>query len=329
MNEQQILARWEQDKQAHLDWGLFIASVLAQQLAEAISPTPLDSFLKLPPTPRLKANTSLVDKALHRGKSYQDPYADITDKVGLRYVLLLTSHIHTLCSIIEAPACSTFWSHSKDRDYEQERLARPLEFSYQSVHYVLRSRSGHTFQERPLPEGLCCEVQVRSLLQHAYSELTHDTLYKPTVIAQPSVKRTVARSMALIETTDQCFLQAMQDLDAASEPQRRLLDALQQAYRDGTGLVPAEERSNQLVVDALAALLPPEPVPALHAFLASKGYVFTKIQQHQAHHPFFRQPAVLLAYYLAATKPNQIQQHWPIDDAILNLVFSDLGRAFP
>ena len=74
-------------------------------------------------------------------------------------------------------------SWTKDKDYEAEKLAKPLEFSYQSVHYVLRSKAGLLLTASRLPEGLACEVQFRTLLQHAHSELMHGTLYKPKTIA--------------------------------------------------------------------------------------------------------------------------------------------------
>jgi ppGpp synthetase/RelA/SpoT-type nucleotidyltranferase len=328
MNEQDILNRWETEKQSYSDWGLFIAMQVEQHLHPRIAPVALNGFLKVPPSPRLKANNSLVDKALHRGKGYSDPYEEITDKVGLRYVVLLTSHIELLCEVIESTACEPLWSYSKDRNFEDERLARPLEFTYQSVHYVLRSKPGQAYEGRALPEGLACEVQVRSLLQHAYSELTHDTIYKPTVVAQPSVHRTVARSMALIETTDDCFVRAMQDLHAASEPQISLLAALTEAYRRGTGLQPGQELSNQLIIDALLPVLPAEPIAALDAFLAKKSYVFDRVKTRYANSTFFQQPAVLLAYWMSSDYPRQIKERWPINPELLAAVFSDLGVAF-
>ena len=134
MNEQEILARWEADKPLYRAWAKLIGQEIEGRLVPVVAPTPWDYFLKVPMVPRLKGDTSLIDKALYRSKPYKNPYEDITDKVGMRYVVLLTTHINTFCSIIESPECEAFWSWSKDKDYEEERLAKPLEFSYQSVH---------------------------------------------------------------------------------------------------------------------------------------------------------------------------------------------------
>ncbi len=328
MKEQEILERWEADKPLYRAWAKLIAQEIERRLIPAIVPTPLDYFLKVPMVPRLKGDTSLIDKALYRSKPYKNPYEDISDKVGMRYVVLLTTHINTFCSIIESAECEAFWSQTKDKDYEEERLAKPLEFSYQSVHYVLRSESGLSIDGQNLPEGLACEVQIRTLLQHAHSELTHDTLYKPKTTAKPSVKRTVAKSMALIEATDEFFEQAMKDLASASEPQRVLLDYLSGVYKKGTGLEPGQERSSQLVVDAFMELLPQDAPARIEEFLTAKAYVFDKIKEQKGQRHFFNQPAVLLAYFLVEKMPAQTREHWPIDSDDLAKVFSDLGVAY-
>jgi putative GTP pyrophosphokinase len=328
VKEQEILERWESDKPLYRAWAKLIAQEIERRLIPVIAPTPLDYFLKLPMVPRLKGDTSLIDKALYRSKPYKNPYEDISDKVGMRYVVLLTTHINTFCSIIESAECEAFWSQTKDKDYEEERLAKPLEFSYQSVHYVLRSKAGLAIDGQNLPEGLACEVQIRTLLQHAHSELTHDTLYKPKTTAKPSVKRTVAKSMALIEATDEFFEQAMKDLASASEPQRLLLDYLSDVYKKGTGLEPGQERSNQLVVDAFMELLPQDAPARIEEFLTAKTYVFDKIKEQNGQRHFFNQPAVLLAYFLVEKMPAQTREHWPIDSDDLAKVFSDLGVAY-
>lgn len=328
MNEQQILERWEADKPFYRAWAKLIGQEIERRLLPAIAPTPLDYFLKVPMAPRLKGDNSLIDKALYRSKPYKNPYDDITDKVGMRYVVLLTTHISIFCAIIESAECEAFWSQTKDKDYEEERLAKPLEFSYQSVHYVLRSKPGLSIDGVNLPEGLACEVQIRTLLQHAHSELTHDTLYKPKTTAKPSVKRTVAKSMALIEATDEFFEQAMKDLTEVSEPQHRFLEYLSQTYEKGTGVKPSQERSNHLVIDAFMEFLPEDVQARIDEFLVAKSYVFDKIKEQKGLRHFFNQPVVLLAYFLADKMPAQTRETWPIDSNDLAKIFSDLGAKF-
>jgi len=328
VNEQKIRDRWNSDRPFYRAWAELIDKKIKQRLAEAIAPTPLDCFLKVPAVPRLKGEASLVDKALFRGKAYENPYKDITDKAGIRYVVLLTTDIKKFISIIENSEHENIWDFSKDKDYEEERLAKPLEFAYQSVHYVLRSKAGLSIDRVSIPEGIACEVQIRTLLQHAHSELTHDTIYKPKIIAKPSIKRTVAKSMALIEATDEFFEQTMKELEKVNNPQRQLLDYLNGAYQKGTELEPNQERSNQVVIDALMEILPENTSADIEKFLNEKGYIFEKIKERNGKRHFFNQSTVLLAYFMAHNKPSQIKQYWPIVSDDLEQIFSDLGIAF-
>jgi hypothetical protein len=212
----------------------------------------------------------------------------------MRFVVLLTADIKKVGEVIEAGVRQGFWEASKDRDYEKERLDKPLEFSYQSVHYVLRAKAGIVHQGYNIPEGASSEVQIRTLLQHAHSELTHDTLYKPKTTAQSEVKRTVAKSMALIEATDEFFEKAIKDLDEAACPGRELLEFLAKLYESGTAVKPGQELSNQIVIDTCFELAPQSPYKEIGDFLQAKGFVFEKIKERLATRHFFAQPVVCL-----------------------------------
>lgn len=328
MKESEIIERWKADQPIYSAWAGFILNEINAHLERLITPISLDYFVKVPVKPRLKAESTLIDKALHRGKGYADPYGDITDKVGMRYVVLLTGDIKKVCSVIEGVDCSPFWEPSKDRDYEKERLLKPLEFSYQSVHYVIYAKTDIKYDGVIIPEGTPCEVQIRTLLQHAHSELTHDTLYKPKTTAQPHVRRTVAKSMALIEATDEFFEQAMQNLNEATRAQQKLMEVLSSIYVQHIGVQPGTEHSNQMVIDAFAERMTSENMMQIGPYLESKPFIFERVASRQATHHLFKQPAILLAYFLAERMAETTKQYWPIDTEDLELVFSDLGKNY-
>ncbi|OGQ58176.1 MAG: hypothetical protein A3J24_09530, partial [Deltaproteobacteria bacterium RIFCSPLOWO2_02_FULL_53_8] len=233
MTEAEFIERWHAEIPLYAAWGDFVLALINERLAAEVAPTTLDYFIKVPVKPRLKAENTLVDKAFHRNKGYADPYVNITDKVGMRFVVLLTGDITKVCSVIES--LNEFWLYSKDRDYEAERLEKPLEFSYQSMHYIVKVAADLKHNGITIPAGTPCEIQVRTLLQHAHSELTHDTLYKPKTTAKPGVKRTVAKSMALIEATDEFFAQAMDSINSVIATQTQLLHMLEKIYIEGVG----------------------------------------------------------------------------------------------
>ncbi len=326
MTEAEFIERWHAEIPLYAAWGDFVLALINERLAAEVAPTTLDYFIKVPVKPRLKAENTLVDKAFHRNKGYADPYVNITDKVGMRFVVLLTGDITKVCSVIES--LNEFWLYSKDRDYEAERLEKPLEFSYQSMHYIVKVAADLKHNGITIPAGTPCEIQVRTLLQHAHSELTHDTLYKPKTTAKPGVKRTVAKSMALIEATDEFFAQARDSINSVIATQTQLLHMLEKIYIEGVKSPAGIERSNQLVIDALAERLPADWQAAIPELFQTKSFIFDRVKERRESSHFFRQPVALLAYYFANTMPEQAKEIWPLDSADLALVFSDLGKKF-
>lgn len=325
MTESEFLERWRSERPVYTAWGNFVLARINERLTPVIAPVSLTYFIKVPPQPRLKAEDTLLDKAFKRNKNYADPYGDITDKIGMRFVVLLTSDIPTICTIVESEP--DLWVYSKDRDYEEERLERPLEFSYQSVHYVVRAARAIESAGLTVPAGTPCEIQIRTLLQHAHCELTHDTLYKPKTTAKPEVKRTIAKSMALIEATDEFFASAMKSLNEAASSQSSTLAVLSKLYEQLVGEAAGVERSNSLALDAFAEKLPADVPAAIGTVVASHPYIAERIKERRATRLFFRQPAALLGYLLAETMPSQAEESWPLDRDDLGMIFSDLGKS--
>ncbi|WP_407280344.1 RelA/SpoT domain-containing protein [Aromatoleum evansii] len=329
MTESEIRTLWEAERPIYEAWSDYVRDRLVARLTELLAqqepPGKIGEFLKLPVQPRLKDAKSLVDKALFRDKRYGDPYAEITDKAGMRFVVLLSSHIRL---VEQAILGDQDWEGSKDRDYEEERRARPLEFAYQSLHYVVRAARDITLGAVTVPKGTACELQIRTLLQHAHSELTHDTIYKPKKAASPEITRTVAKSMALIEAADDFFELVMRDLQSASKPVRDAIDALSRAYVRHVGIRPETEKSNAVVLDAFAEQMPADLTGRIDSLILSKGYISERIRSRFDTHHLFRQPVILFTYLLAVSKPAELKDIWPLTNEDLKLVFLDLGISY-
>lgn len=58
-------------------------------------------------------------------------------------------------------------------------------------------------------------------------------------------EREVAKSMALMETTDDLFSRTLAILKEANQPQEELLPQLSQLYQEEIGLVPEVDKKNQ------------------------------------------------------------------------------------
>lgn len=145
---------------------------------------------------RLKSRESLSKKIDKKDNKYKS-LSEITDISGIRIITFLDSDVVEIGKHIEEhfnldlPNCS----NKRDQDFDR--------FGYRSLHYVL----GFKNENLQLPglqrfEGLKAEVQVRSILQHAWAELEHDLGYKSEIEIPKPLKRGFTRLSALLETAD-------------------------------------------------------------------------------------------------------------------------------
>ena len=305
-------------------WGNHVVYQIVERVRDQISPMSVDLFIRIPPKPRLKEDFSLLEKAFYR-KEYDDPYARITDKVGVRFVVLLTSDLKTIESAI---ASSPAWTASKDRDFEQEQLENPVQFDYAAIHYVVRCKDELPIGETMVQIGTPCEVQVKTILQHAYSELTHDTIYKPRIDATAAMRRSAAKSMALIEATNDYFEDVTRRVEEVTAPERALTEALASVYRERVGANSQASRLEGLLLDALESPDVESIRTEVESMLDNNSYLASQIGRRARSKLLFRQPSILLVYGLANKHGTELKQRWPLTEDELRPVFTDLGLSF-
>nr|WP_246728588.1 RelA/SpoT domain-containing protein [Rhizobium laguerreae] len=287
-----------------------------------LAPAGLGLFLRIPVVPRVKTEDSLVQKAFIR-KRYADPYNDIEDKVGVRFVVLLNEDVRLIGNAIENAAA--YWTWDKARDFESERQANPSVFDYQSLHYVVRSKPGIRHDDLDLPADLPCEIQVRTLLQHAYSELTHDTIYKPSVSTTPEMMRAAAKSMALIEATDDYFSEVVEIIRNKERSALEIEADLMVEYRALTGLEPVRSPLNTQLIDYYKKFAGPNFSADLREWLAKKPYVKERLVQHDPSDFIFDVPAILLVLFAISEHPENAKVESPLSDEELESLYSLFG----
>jgi putative GTP pyrophosphokinase len=324
--ETDLRERWLRERPMYDAWGSHVAEVLSNAIAREIEPVSVDLFFRIPVKHRTKEESSLLAKAFHRGKSYVDPYADIEDKVGIRVVVLFSEEIRVVERAILS--CGD-WVAEKARDFEEERERKPFEFDYQSLHYVIRSSRDMNYGEIGVVSNTPCEIQVRTILQHAYSELTHDTIYKPSVQAEPAVKRAAAKSMALIEATDDYFMQVRERLNLAQAPGRQVAATTESYYRELTGLEPDVSPLNALIVDHFKKWAQEDFDIKLDSFVREKSFLSDYIKERAPTQLLYRQPAVLLAYWAISQAPRAAPIDAPLSNDELGPLYGDLGIRLP
>ncbi|WP_407289501.1 GTP pyrophosphokinase family protein [Raoultella planticola] len=326
MTESEFLQRWRSEKTMYDAWGDFVVSFICERLIQDYSKN-LKSFLKVPVEHRVKEDNSLVDKAFYRSKQYTDPYSEIEDKVGARFVVMLVSEISDISGIILKASKDGVWDAIQCRDFITERNASPTIFTYQSDHFIIRSKSRFEHNEITINENIPCEVQVRTLLQHAYAELTHDAIYKRKTIVKPEIQRTVAKTMAFIETADEFFTHVTTQLDSQSYNKNNIYELLDRVYIELTGLKPINQKSSILIIDEFQNCIDNSFESKLERFIREYHHIAENIIKRSATNSFYSQSIIVFVYYLVRHRRTQLEAEWPLEWSIIPDIAVDLGVA--
>jgi ppGpp synthetase/RelA/SpoT-type nucleotidyltranferase len=150
---------------------------------------------------RTKDVESFLDKALKSdgrgGDKYADPTAQLTDLVGARVLVPLSADVAPVARLVQ-------------RLYVVEEMSEQRADSlldvpgYQSLHFLVRLRDDD--RERLGVVDRPVELQVRSILQHAWAALQHDLMYKGDRAPTDHVRRRLIALAGLLELADQEFM---------------------------------------------------------------------------------------------------------------------------
>ncbi len=159
---------------------------------------------------RPKSVASFGEKALRKYEKYKNPLERMTDLCGGRVIALTEDHARAVCDFIKS-AFVIDLANSLDVG---ERLG-PEQFGYRSVHYVVQLKGDEILGVPVPPEigGRKAEIQVRTLMQHAWAEISHDRLYKNKIKVPLTLRREAARIAALIEESEECFARLVDGID--------------------------------------------------------------------------------------------------------------------
>ena len=138
---------------------------------------------------RVKTYESLEGKLRLKGEKYKS-LADITDILGIRVITYYIDDVDKVASLVER-----FFQVDWENSVDKRKVLEIDSFGYLSLHYIC---SYDAFPYR-------FEVQMRTLLQHAWANMNHDTGYKSGVEVPRRYLRSMSRLAGLLELVDEEF----------------------------------------------------------------------------------------------------------------------------
>lgn len=150
---------------------------------------------------RIKKLESLIKKV--KQKAYTDLAKQFTDFAALRIIAKNETNVDKICKYIE----ETF-KIDKANSIDKRKLLDDNKVGYLSVHYIVSfpTRALKSSVENQPYKGLKAEIQVRTALQHAWADITHDSVYKEGIQVPKTIKRKINLISGLLELADQEFV---------------------------------------------------------------------------------------------------------------------------
>lgn len=149
---------------------------------------------------RVKEENSLVAKVKKGGSKYSN-LNDITDISGIRVITYFSDDVDKIAKVIQDE-----FEVDEVNSVDKREILDPDRFGYLSLHYVIKLNDKRiSLPEYKRFKDLKIEIQIRSILQHAWAEIEHDLGYKSKHSVPRKVRRNFSRLASLLELADEEF----------------------------------------------------------------------------------------------------------------------------
>lgn len=147
---------------------------------------------------RIKSEESLAGK-LVRKEGWYNQLSDLRDILGARVICYFSDDVDRVGKLIEQ-----VFEVDEEASTDKRELIAASTFGYLSLHYICRLPEGGDYP--PELRKWRFEIQVRTLLQHVWSDVDHDIGYKAEFGMPRDAVRGFARISALLELADDEFV---------------------------------------------------------------------------------------------------------------------------
>lgn len=279
----------------------FVADHLNRQLREAC--------VKHEMAHRAKDVPNFVKKAIKKG--YGDPWDEIRDKAGVRVLV----PYHDLTPRVSEVVRDTFTvTHEEDK-----RLGlAPDQLGYLGIHFEVVVPDAVLGGANADLSGLICEIQVHTRVQNAWSEVSHELIYKPTGEVDADVKRRILRLVALAELFDEEVRRAKSELvTTAGYREAAMLHELERIFLP----LAKREYDHELSIDVLNIVKNAYTETELDTFpnlidtfvdaqRDTLRIIYERYEDDATAHPLLFQPEALAIYERASNRGALLKERW-------------------
>lgn len=156
---------------------------------------------------RAKLVESAVEKLARKG--YAQPHIDITDLAAVRVITFIESDVHRVAQIVEEA-----FRVAPERSIDKSRALGVDRAGYRSLHFVCTLGAARArLPEFAMFADVAFEVQVRTVIQHAWAEVEHNRRYKFAGVLPEPLQRRLFLLAGMLEIADRELATIAADVD--------------------------------------------------------------------------------------------------------------------
>ena len=195
-NEFDIVVEYRKKQELYFELEQIVKQKIDALIAE-------EDFFVMAVNSRVKDEKSLKGKLTRKGGKYTE-ISQITDVCGFRIICYFEETVDMLAQALRR----TFSCDEKNSIDKREALS-PTQFGYLSLHMICKLKKGEVENEEL--SDIPFEIQMRTVLQHAWAEIEHDLGYKSEFGIPRPIRRNFSRVAGLLEIADKQFSELRRD----------------------------------------------------------------------------------------------------------------------
>ena len=337
--EKRLIEEFNNLKPDLLVWGKSVCDYIKKELFES------EHFdnkrLQFQPSFRLKENKSLLQKAFFGTDGMTqatDKLLKITDKIGVRIVVLTEEDVLKVQKIV---------SNTNIPIWKNIRIARKIDNIsgyYKGVHIEVYPSDDSCFSKKYTDKELkylSCEIQIRTLLQHAYSEVRHQNTYKRVHRIDGEVEVMLQDIFNHVIKSDDYFCEIYRRMQTADISIENFFTEIAKVYLSISPLIVkkneallretvinSNHRLNNLVLN-LYDINEIDITDVKEIINNNNEDIRILIELINKEDTFLNnEPIIIYLAFLVLTRPNSLKKKWIADDMILREVYHKLNKSF-